>query len=481
LNNAVKYTKEGSVTFTVKREKDIPESKECELLFSVKDTGIGIREEDRERLFEKFERLDFANNSNVEGTGLGMSIVVRLLESMGSNIELISTYGAGSDFYFRLRQKVINHNNMGAYGEGRREQAKDSGEVVHYIAPDAYVLIVDDVILNLKVACSLLARLKLRMDTAESGMEAIELVQKNRYDVILMDHMMPKMDGIEATKKIRGLAEKTGDSYYREVPILALTANAMSGMREKFMEEGLQDFISKPVEGRELETTLLKWLPKDKVCRVQMQQTQENEAVEESNSTEETEWNLQIPGINMEEAKKYSPDYEMYLDTLETYLQAAPITSQRIDTYRKEENLSDYTITVHGLKSASKIIGAMELSETARQLEEHGHKGEAQAAWQGTDHLLEMLKDCAEEISKVLEPKEAGKALWGEELKEKLDELKTCAENFDMGGLMEWERENTGNTVQPEMEEQWNALLGAVREVAFSEILEQIETLMNIL
>jgi hypothetical protein len=122
----------------------------------------------------------------------------------------------------------------------------------------------------------------------------------------------------------------------------------------------------------------------------------------------------------------------------------------------------------------------MELSETARQLEEYGHKGEAQAAWQGTDHLLEMLRDCAEEISKVLGPKEEGRRITGEEVKERIAELKTCAENFDMGGLMEWEHENAGNSVPPEMEEQWKALLGAVREVAFSEILEQIENLMHI-
>lgn len=329
MTNAVKYTKKGGVTFRVKVLEE--EGQVCKILFSVKDTGIGIRAEDRDRMFKKFERLDFEQNRNVEGTGLGMSIVVKLLESMNSKIELKSEYGKGSEFYFVLEQKVADNACVGSYEEGKRNRILEKENQDYFIAPEARILIVDDVKLNLQVAKGLLSVMKMHVDTAESGQEAIDLVKLHRYDLILMDHMMPGMDGIVATHKIRKLADTTGDTYYNEVPVLALTANALAGMREKFIEEGLQDYISKPVEEKTLEDAMLKWLPKEKLVRMKKGQDKridEGEAGSDRVKNEE-DWDVEIPGIDMESAKAFLLNKEMYLDTLRIFISRFQIFGQK--------------------------------------------------------------------------------------------------------------------------------------------------------
>ena len=214
----------------------------------MKDTGIGIKEEDRERLFEKFERLDEEKNRDVEGTGLGMSIVVKLLELMDSQIELKSTYGEGSEFYFDLKQKVINAQKIGSFETASRKRADAEREMECYIAPSARILIVDDVELNLQVACGLLDGLEMQIDTAESGAQAIELVKQNHYDVIFMDHMMPVMDGLEATREIRTMNRSDASA----VVIIAMTANAFTEDKTKALKSGMDDYLTKPLESEKL-------------------------------------------------------------------------------------------------------------------------------------------------------------------------------------------------------------------------------------
>lgn len=472
MTNAVKYTREGGVVFKVQMAEEADDDGVCRILFSVKDTGIGIREEDRERLFEKFERLDYEKNRNVEGTGLGMSIVVKLLEAMDSKIELKSVYGKGSEFYFVLPQKVVGESRVGNYESGRNrelpEQDKES-----YMAPSARILIVDDVALNLQVACGLLEGLKMQIDTAESGLQALDFVKENRYDVILMDHMMPGMDGIEVTKKIRELAKITGDEYYKKVPVLALTANALSGMKEKFLEEGLQDFIGKPVEGKELIRILRKWLPKEKIV-LNDKNISEDWAVEK---VEEAEWEIQIPGLDVAAAKVYAPEKEMYLETLRAYLIAIPGTKERIEKFTREKDSQNYIITVHGLKSASKLVGAMEISELAKQLEETASNGNCEEAWEKTPHLLELYKNCEEAIQKYFSETEekAELVLSEEEMKELLSGLKSAAEEFDMEAFLDWEKRMECVQVEEAYQEKWHEILTAVQNLAFTDVIEKIE------
>lgn len=500
MTNAVKYTKKGSVTFTVKVLEQLENEGACRILFSVKDTGIGIREEDRGRLFEKFERLDFEQNKHTEGTGLGMSIVVKLLDAMGSKIELESVYGKGSDFYFVLKQKVANGHYLGTYQKETpvNDGLSEKGE--HFIAPDAKILVVDDVRLNLQVACGLLARMKMQVDTAESGAQAIEMAGRCHYDVILMDHMMPEMDGITAAKKIRELAVTTGDDYYKDVPILALTANAISGMREQFLEEGLQDFISKPVEGKVLETVLMKWIPVDKIIRGDedtlqeaMRQRTEGNAeakdLQEGNqaepvSEEETaagDWHIEIPGFDVEAAKGFFLSKEMYVETLHDYLESIPDIHGKIERFCAEGDIKNYTIVVHGLKSSSKLIGAMELSERARQLEECGHREDLDAIRQDTGALLELYRKYQNTIAEFFgdEEKPEGTQISEEEMKQSLQQLKDAAENFNMEAYFNWEKEMENVSVPEIYQEAWKGIKEAVRNVAFSETVERIEKVLG--
>ncbi len=494
MSNAVKYTKEGSVTFTIKVMKQIQQENACEILFSVKDTGIGIREEDRERLFEKFERLDFENNKHTEGTGLGMSIVVKLLEAMGSKIELQSTYGKGSDFYFVLKQKVANAHYLGAYQEAKQSVSKQKAQSEQFVAPDAVILIVDDVRLNLQVACGLIAELEMRVDTAESGAQAIEMAEKCHYDVILMDHMMPGMDGITAAKKIRELADSTGDEYYREVPILALTANAISGMRERFMEEGFQDFISKPVEGKILEDTLLKWIPIAKIIKGEAavkayrekKEAERKDVVQEVEKQEEKgcagdDWNIDLPEFEIEQAKIYFTSREMYLSTLRDYMESIPDNYSKIEECCKDGDIENYTIIVHGLKSSSKLIGAMKLSEEAKRLEECGHQRDEATIVSDTPGLLALYQKYEQVLREFFGPEETaeGNVISDEELFESVKRLRKAAEEFNMEEFFKWEKEMEDAEVSAQYQDDWRKIKAAVRNVSFSETVDKINEMLE--
>ena len=261
LTNAIKYTPAGSVTFTVKllSVKD----KDASIFFSVKDTGIGIKPEDRDSLFKSFSRLDQEKNRTIEGTGLGLYIVNKILKMMNTRLELDSVYGEGSDFHFTVVQKVIDSIAVGslADGEGDKETAVQNKTARFLIAPEARVLVVDDNAVNLKVAQGLLKRNELKVDTVDSGNACLEkLREDNKYDIIFLDHMMPVMDGVEVLGHIRSEGLISGD-----VPVIVMTANAISGAREEYMELGFDDYISKPLDVSVLEGIFAKWLPADKV------------------------------------------------------------------------------------------------------------------------------------------------------------------------------------------------------------------------
>jgi len=256
LNNAVKFTDEGYVKLRVWCE-----GKEEQFRFyaSVEDSGCGIREENLPGLFNSYERVDLVRNRTIEGTGLGLAICKKLVESMGGTISVESKYGKGSTFTFYVPQKVIDSEPIGPW-EKTGIQKKQEEIRTRFRAPEAKILVVDDTKINLKVATGLLKTLEIKADTAASGKECLEKIKENRYDIIFMDHMMPEMDGIEATKRIR---EIEGE-YYKEVPVIALTANAVNGAKEMFMASGFQDFVSKPIDMDELCNCIKKYA-KEKV------------------------------------------------------------------------------------------------------------------------------------------------------------------------------------------------------------------------
>ena len=255
VNNAVKFTDQGSICLNIGYEK-----KEDVFLFkaSVKDTGIGIKPDDLERIFNSFEQSDTFRNRKKEGSGLGLAISRQLLILMGGEIHVESVYRQGSHFYFEVPQRVTNEEPCGELNlEKRQSRAAQTTEYENFRAPEAKVLIVDDNLVNRKVAAGLMKPFAMQIDTAKSGEEAIEMVKQKEYDLIFMDHMMPDMDGVEATHVIR---EMEGE-YYQKVPIIALTANAISGVKEMFLAEGMDDFIAKPIDFKELSEKIVHWLP----------------------------------------------------------------------------------------------------------------------------------------------------------------------------------------------------------------------------
>ena len=261
LSNAVKYTKEGGVVFAISG-RECAEADSIMLHVSVRDTGIGIKEEDLGKLFEAFERIEEKKNRNIEGTGLGMAIAQSFLNMMDSKIQVESEYGKGSVFSFDLKQKVVNREPLGDFDAAFKSYLSERKTYqVPFMAPRARVLVVDDMEINLKVFVSLLSKTKMQIDTAKSGDAGIALFKRNLYDVIFLDHMMPDKDGIETLQEMRACA----DIPNQKAPMICLTANAVSEMREMYLEAGFDDYLTKPIDTEKLEDMLLRYLPPDLV------------------------------------------------------------------------------------------------------------------------------------------------------------------------------------------------------------------------
>ena len=262
LSNAVKYTKEGGIVFAVSASKCRTEEDSVILHVSIRDTGIGIKPEDLDKLFVAFERIEEKKNRNIEGTGLGMAIAQNFLSLMGSKIQVESQYGKGSVFSFDLKQKVADWEPLGAFDAAfKRYLSERKQYTANFTAPKARILVVDDTQMNLKVFVSLLGKTKIQIDTAESGDAGIELFHKKTYDLIFLDHMMPNKDGIETLQEMKACV----DTPNRKTPVICLTANAVSGMREMYIEAGFDDYLTKPIDTERLEAMLLRYLPTDLV------------------------------------------------------------------------------------------------------------------------------------------------------------------------------------------------------------------------
>lgn len=256
LTNAVKYTHEGSVTLRI-RWKSAGDGKKILLIVSVEDTGIGISDENKEKLFGSFERFDNEKNKGIEGTGLGLAITKQLVELMDGNIGVYSTIGKGSLFYVEIPQEIAALGELGDINIHKRTQNTVYKEKL--VVPDKRILVVDDVKVNLKVIEGLLKKTQIQIETADGGAKCIEKAYNKKYDVILLDHMMPEIDGEDALKEIR----KEG-CINHDTPVIVLTAYVMAGAREIYIEKGFDDYLSKPVSGEDLEDMLIKYIKKEK-------------------------------------------------------------------------------------------------------------------------------------------------------------------------------------------------------------------------
>lgn len=365
LNNAVKYTEKGGVTLHVSGETG---EDSVVLKFVVEDTGIGIKEEDIEKLFKEFERIEEERNRNVEGTGLGMSIAVQLLELMGSKLQVESVYGQGTKCFFQLEQKIIDFEPIGNLEERIRQQAVGYSYNVMFTAPKANILVVDDNAINRKVFVNLLKETKVNIDEAASGQECLEKICETRYDLIFLDHMMPEMDGVET---LHHMKEQT-EHRCCGTPVIALTANAIAGAREMYLSEGFDGFVSKPINPEKLEKLLVEKLPKEMVTYEKKEATQ---------GMEEAEIEFpEIDGIDWEYALLHTKDKNVLQATLKDYYHLINVEAEALEGFWKQiveeteedkqrEAMKQYRVKVHSMKSSAAMIGAMSVSGVAKMLE----------------------------------------------------------------------------------------------------------------
>ena len=370
LTNAVKYTNEGYIKLkiTCVRKENI-----CRLFISVKDTGRGIKPEQVNRLFTKFERLEEDKNTTIEGTGLGLAITKQLVEMMNGNVTVKSTYGEGSEFIAAIDQRT-SLNTKEEEKQDIKAELDLSGKKV---------LIVDDNEINIKVAKKLLKKYKCIVDSAESGMECLEKVKKgDEYDLIFMDDMMPRMRGTETLIRLKKI-----EGY--KIPTIALTANAVSGMKEKYLREGFTDYLAKPIDKNELFKILsnyitfdtkfemkeekLEEIPKElfdmekPLNKIEIKEHKKNEqfsSVYVTKEKKDIEY-LKKNRIDVEKGIELLGDIEMYNETLEEFMNNIEERMRKLEKYKEEEKMEEYAIEVHALKSDSKYLGFKELAEIA--------------------------------------------------------------------------------------------------------------------
>jgi PAS domain S-box-containing protein len=539
LNNAVKYTERGFVSFTAQCE--VIDENNINLVMEVMDSGKGIQQDDVDKLFGEYMRVDLSKNKGIEGVGLGLAITWNIVKAMGGDINVYSEYGKGSMFTVTVPQKISSPeplasvkdpdkikvivyerreifansiaftiDNLGVdctlvtsnlelqrelsakeynfifisfslyesnkstimklgkqakvvllaeFGETTNEKKlrtlampvycvsianilngasesfnlnENEETIGRFVAPEAIVLVVDDVGTNLKVAQGLMVPYKMQVDLCRSGKDAIQAVADIRYDLIFMDHKMPNMDGVEATALIRKKGDE--DPYYKNVPIIALTANAVSGVKEFFLKNGFNDYLSKPIDTTKLNVILERWIPKEKQKNTF---AEDGKAVAEMNGGSREK--IEIEGVNTERGIFFSGGMEeSYLETLAIFQKDGFEKIKDISDSLRDGNPELYTIHVHALKSASANIGADALSKAAAVLEQAGERQDREYIEAHTPELLASLEAMLHNIMHVLvlrEDKIGNGRYDTEELKSELSILKKALESFDAGTI----------------------------------------------
>lgn len=397
LNNAVKYTHEGEIRFTVENRSRADETL---LYFEVSDTGIGIKEKDLPKLCEAFERIEVSRNRNIEGTGLGMSIVSDLLHLMGSQLHVQSVYGEGSTFSFELAQQAVSEEKIGNYEERIRNMHQGDTYQCRFLAPQAKLLVVDDNDVNRLVFCNLLKQTRMQITEADSGAACLEAVQNEHFDLIFLDHMMPDMDGVETLQRMRTM---TGNRC-AQTPVVALTANAVTGAKEKYMELGFDGYVPKPIVSEKLELLIMDLLPAELVEIVEDYGEAGNDRAQQGagslglpGDAGETEVLPEIEGIDWNYAHIYIQDDSVLLLTLKNIYRAMDSDlNQLTELYQNiynEEGMVAYRIKVHALKSTNASVGAVMVSQLARLLEQKAIEQDAQAIERLHPALMEQLRN----------------------------------------------------------------------------------------
>ncbi len=393
LTNAAKYTEEGEINFNV---NCVNTDNKCKLVISISDTGRGIKQEQIDKLFTKFERLEEDKNTTVEGTGLGLAITKRLVEMMGGKIVVQSEYGEGSTFTIYLSQEIRKAVH-------KKEEAAVNTSVKF---TNKKVLLVDDNKLNLKVGKRLLSNYGLNIECVESGFVAVDKVKTNKYDIILLDIMMPKMGGVSTLKKLKEI-----ENF--DTPVVALTADAIQGKAQKYLDSGFDAYLSKPIENIELNKVLIKYLGKDKK-EVKVKEV-DTKTVEEKieKSTEKTEVKkenrieyLKENGIDVEAGLSLLGSVELYNQTLKDFLTETKTRIPKMKKFKESKDCENYQILAHAMKSDSKYLGFKVLADMSLEHELKGKDNNIKFIEENYDKLIEEVKRVTNVVKTYLEKEE---------------------------------------------------------------------------
>lgn len=382
LSNAVKYTEQGSVTFDV--QMIAKEDEVATMVFSVTDTGIGLKKSSMEHLFDSFTRFDSQRNANIEGTGLGLAIVNGYVKLMGGTIEVDSVYGQGSTFTVTLQQKIVDDSPMSLTSS--EIQDNHSLNVDEITIRDTRVLVTDDNHINLKVIKNTLEYYGLLVDTAASGAEAIQLCEQNAYDLIFMDQMMPVMDGIETMQRIRehGVSAK----------IIALTANAILGVRDELLEKGFDEYLSKPIQFHELDKILRRFVPAEKI---QTQKEGDCAQAEAELSLEELFPQMDV-ALGLEHCMG---DRDLYMEVVKILYEQANEQLADLQKMWQKKDYKNYIVQIHSLKTQLLNIGYSSLAEDARELEMAGKEERYEDIEKRQDDFIEAYNDLKKQLEVV--------------------------------------------------------------------------------
>lgn len=475
VNNAIKYTEKGSVRFSVHvRQKN---TDKVMLYYEVADTGIGIRKEDQKILFDAFQRVEMDRNRYVEGTGLGLTISQNLVNMMGGVIEVESEYGKGSRFFFTIEQTIIDPTPVSAVNyNGQKDNVTEKEAECLFIAPEAHILLVDDNELNLVVAKELLKPLRMQIDTAENGLQAVKMVRGSQYDLVLMDHMMPVMDGIEAAKAIRALPE----DKYQKLPIIALTANAMVDARKEFLNAGMNGFVAKPIDFARICNQLKLWLPKDLVRDVPKEEAKKLLADDLSDREIQPEDSQR--GFSFEEGVNHCGSKAALMKTIRIFYRTIDSKANKIEQCLKEGLISDYVIEIHALKSSALLIGAVPLSEAAKELEDYGKQGKTEVLEEKTPDVLTLYRDLKNILRPYAEKEEDAKKEFSDgEWITALQQIHQCIEQFDLDGVDQIMEQLEEYQVPECIRESMDQLRVYVADVSLEEIMELTDTMTGLL
>ena len=462
IGNAVKFTKEGFIRLSVSFEPVTNEK--GRLIFKIQDSGIGIKEENIGKLFEEYNQIDAGKNRTAQGTGLGLTICKRLCELMHGSIKVESVYGEGTTFTATLVQQVLDWTPM-SITETEKSYKNKKYNIYKPVrmenAVGKKVLVVDDNESNLLIAKKLLEPYELLIDSADSGAEALEMAKKNVYDLIFMDHMMPEMDGVEATQRLRNLEPE----YCKTVPVIALTANAIYGAKKELLESGLTDYLTKPIVVGKLEAVLDKYLGNLKIT--------------EKASEEKDLSGIWIEGINSAEAmKKLHLNEEVYHSILKTYYVDLKKAMKRMDI----ADLRNFVVDVHGIKSISASVGAMELSEYAKELEYAGKAEDVVFLEENTPAFIEMCQGMIQRLDDYFAEEEET-ALKKEHAvldKKWLSDVYQACEDMDSSGAMDLLKEIQGMQFDEQEDRLVKQIIEYVEQYDYDEVISLLQQWMSI-